>query len=570
MAAVTATVGTTADTSNVTTYTTASFTPTAGTLLVVLVSSTGSVATAPTVTASANSMTFTLGSTTANYGVGGIHTLYAFVSNQLVPSSPAAMTVTFTCTADASTGVVLFTAAVSGMTNTGSAAIRQMAAENAQVSPNTPTVTFGSACLTGNPVVGITSQVSVNNPGAPASWTERGFLTIATPTSGSEYASIDSGFTSATVTWGGASSGNHGSLALELDASSGATVTVPPSNTVARARLVPQVRAFVALAAPATAVPVVNRARRVSPAPVRRARGKTPVPIIAPPVNNWRPWQSSPSVWRLFKSNAATGAPLPPVAVPVNNWTAPVTTQAKRRWLPARKARSTQPVPPTVVPVPIEVRRPRLMPRRARTTPPVPSIAVPLNNWTPAIPARSQRRWLGMRRGKTSGVIPPVVAPANNWSAAIGTHARFRWVSPRRGRISTVVPPVTVPVNNWSPIGSRSRRRWQPAPRPKSAQPVPPTVVPTVLPPHRRAVLLSRRGRSAVVVLPTLLPPTLPPAPTRRQRPPLRRVIRRAFEFLYLVSPAVVVTPGNMQAGSAQAPGMEPTQVNQPQMWGTG
>lgn len=203
-----------------TTFVSASFTPVAGELLAVVFCHSGSsTALTPTMTGSANGMTFTrveVGATTVSAGmITGL-----FLSDQLVPGSPVAMTVTITH-GFTSTGNHLVVLGVSGMTQLGTAAKRQSAnTGTTHVAGATPAVTMGAAALTTNPVIAwganLTGTTTTLTP--PASFTERYDNFYSTPTQGFEVASRDSGHTSATVTAGSTMTGGIYSAA-ELDAS---------------------------------------------------------------------------------------------------------------------------------------------------------------------------------------------------------------------------------------------------------------------------------------------------------------------------------------------------------------
>ena len=150
MAAVTNGPTATASTSNTTSYASNSFTPNAGDLLVAFVIASGTVATG-TMTASANGITFTkVGSAVKNTSAD---TLYCFVANQLVPASPASMTVTFDCTGDAATGAIVSVALVSGMYLAGTAAVRQSAKVDNVAGGTAPSTVFSQSALTGNPTL---------------------------------------------------------------------------------------------------------------------------------------------------------------------------------------------------------------------------------------------------------------------------------------------------------------------------------------------------------------------------------------------------------------------------------
>jgi hypothetical protein len=217
----------TADTGN-TPNTTGSFTPVAGDLLVCIVVCSDSVTETTVPTASANGITFTHVRSQAMRT--SLDRLNVYVANQLVPASPVAMTVTYT-PGDAGTGTCIWVKRITGMTNTGSAAIRGSAGSSNQTGTGTPAVTLPAAALTGNPLIGVIGvAVPTANPYCtpPTSWTRPagnpGQLSYTTPTTSAEYYFRDSGHTSATITWGSAIVGNSGwnVLAVEFDASGGA------------------------------------------------------------------------------------------------------------------------------------------------------------------------------------------------------------------------------------------------------------------------------------------------------------------------------------------------------------
>lgn len=221
--------GGTVSTANVTSYATASFTPTVGELLVAVVHANGTVAAAPTMTASANSLTFSRITTTANKN-GAIDTTYMFVANQLVPASPVAMTVTFVCTADAATGTIIGVAGISGMTLTGLTSVKQSAAVSGVAGGVAPVVTMSAAVNTNNPTIFAAFGTAANGFTAPTGWTEQVDAVQATPVSSGGYASRDSGFTGTTVTQGNSNNGASCAMVVEFDASSGAGSALPPRN----------------------------------------------------------------------------------------------------------------------------------------------------------------------------------------------------------------------------------------------------------------------------------------------------------------------------------------------------
>lgn len=223
MAAVTLGVNTQSS-SNVDTYQSASFTPAAGDLLVAFITATATVAT-PGFSDSQNLNWTQVAAVTK---ATGADCAFMYVANTLAANS--AMTVTFTCIGDNASGCGILVYRISGMTKTGSAAIRQVKSDSNQSSANTPAVTaFDSACLTDNPTVGMAACGTVIPTfTTPLGWTqiEDGF-TVPTCTMG--YISRDSGFTGTAITWQDYSgSSQFCDIIAELDTSAAATTTVPP------------------------------------------------------------------------------------------------------------------------------------------------------------------------------------------------------------------------------------------------------------------------------------------------------------------------------------------------------
>lgn len=223
-----ATVATTVDN---TTFTSASFTPTVGDLLVVCIRVTGTIGSAPVLTASANSITFgTSGSPLINqFTNASAHKDIVFVANQFVPSSPSAMTVTVVLTSgDTASGCIMGVFAVTGMTLAGTSAVRQFVAPDntPSVSAAPASVTLPAAALTTNPLLGFSGTISTGGMTPPTGWTELLDQSYSTPTTGGEVAVINSGFTGTTVTTG-SNSTVGGWAVIEFDASAPTTLIHP-------------------------------------------------------------------------------------------------------------------------------------------------------------------------------------------------------------------------------------------------------------------------------------------------------------------------------------------------------
>jgi len=202
----------TASTTNNANYTTGSFTPAADDLLVSFVVVTGNTNT--------GSLSDSLSGTWEHVGsyakAASADRLHAFV--RVTPATASAMTATWTRSGATSGGIVTVLR-VSGMSRYGLDAVRQFQGQSNQ-SAATPAPAFDVAALTGNPCLGFVANAT--NPAGmtePGSWTERSDTGYNTPTTGSEVASRDSGFTGTTVTWGSSSASAFGSMIIELDAS---------------------------------------------------------------------------------------------------------------------------------------------------------------------------------------------------------------------------------------------------------------------------------------------------------------------------------------------------------------
>lgn len=203
----------TASTSNAASYTTGSFTPAANDLLVVTVVASASIA-AGSVT---NSSGITFTKITSALKNLSADTIYLFVANSL--ATAVSQTCTFDCTGDSATGAIVNVARLAGMTRTGASAVRQSAIANNKAA-GIPTVTLGTISLTGNPLIGVVGNAT--NPAGltpPATWTEQNDTGYITPTAGSEYATVNSGFVNTVITWGSSSASDYGIIVAEMDSS---------------------------------------------------------------------------------------------------------------------------------------------------------------------------------------------------------------------------------------------------------------------------------------------------------------------------------------------------------------
>lgn len=229
-----------ASTTNAATYLSGSFTPTTGNLLVAFAGATGSTGANATMTDSLG-IGWTLIASCVK--ATSADTLYVFVSNRFATGS--AMTVTFhTSGGGTASGCIIFVAQVTSMTRAAKDASRQTAVQSNQAAAGTPGPAFGVSALTGNPTLGCIFNAT--NPATmttPTNWTERQDVGYATPTTGGEYVTRDSGFTGTTVTWGSTSGSAFCSLIIELDTSERPPDPLPfcifPDQKVEKIQIIP-------------------------------------------------------------------------------------------------------------------------------------------------------------------------------------------------------------------------------------------------------------------------------------------------------------------------------------------
>ena len=191
----------TASSSNTSSYAGTAGTPTTGDLLIAIVQVSDSVSTmngGAGAFAMTGTWTWTLHYTfTYNSGADSI----------AIFSAPAtagtSTTPTFTCTGDAGSGAVVDCFRITGAEGVNQPYIRQIKT-NTGTSAN-PSVTMGSAILTGNGVLGFASNKtnSATQWTAPTSWTEAANheVSYTSPTTSLQTCTRASGETGTTITW---------------------------------------------------------------------------------------------------------------------------------------------------------------------------------------------------------------------------------------------------------------------------------------------------------------------------------------------------------------------------------
>jgi len=202
---------TTVSTSNATSYAAGAFTPSAGDVLIALISSSDTVHTSWT---NGGSVTDDQGGVwdkivSRSYS-SSAHSMSAWLRRG--KAAAASTIVTFDCTGDAASG-----AAITVFRIASAEPIVRGYAHASGAASSTPSVTMPQAVLTGNPVVGVVGN-NTNPAGItePASWTESSDTGYTGPTSGHEACFRNSGETNTTISWGSTSASAHGEIVVEI------------------------------------------------------------------------------------------------------------------------------------------------------------------------------------------------------------------------------------------------------------------------------------------------------------------------------------------------------------------
>lgn len=225
-------------------------TPAVNDLIVIIRANTGNVvSTAPTDTQSGSYsfVTSALKATSADL-------MEVWVRTALIP---AASSTTFSDAAGTTTGGGLAVLKVTGMPAAGASAIRQSAVQANQSAATTPTPVLGLAALTTNALIGAvfnaTSPATMTPRSSPA-YTELTDVGYATPTTGLEVMSINSGETGTSIAWGGTSASAFCSIVVELAFNTSPTVSPSSPADAATAVLITPLLQFVGTDANSEAV----------------------------------------------------------------------------------------------------------------------------------------------------------------------------------------------------------------------------------------------------------------------------------------------------------------------------
>lgn len=188
-----------------TTYSFASFTPTAGSILVVFVVATGTVQTNPTITNTGTTLTWTLDAAQIVSGTG----YYIFWAR--VPATVSASVVTFNCTTDGPDGINMSIFSCANTNRFSSDPLIQTKISTTGTTSTNANITFDKALRprSGYIVAWAGLFTGNNNSTAPTGFTEVGDLGRTTPARNFSAARRDGGlsiagpitFTNASTTW---------------------------------------------------------------------------------------------------------------------------------------------------------------------------------------------------------------------------------------------------------------------------------------------------------------------------------------------------------------------------------
>jgi hypothetical protein len=207
--AVTMPVAGSANTANTTSYSMTAFTPAAQSLLVVFVFATGTVqnsATSPSMVG--GSLTWTREAISV---IGATNELVIFWAR--VGASPVSTTISYDCTGDGSTGVVMNVFQFTGYDQITKNPIRQSKLNTTTTTSTNATLTFNTALATGNGYAlgwyGLLGASVSTPPSSPSAWTEGDDIAFTTPATNGATAYLAGGatttgpftFTSASTTW---------------------------------------------------------------------------------------------------------------------------------------------------------------------------------------------------------------------------------------------------------------------------------------------------------------------------------------------------------------------------------
>lgn len=178
--------------SNVASYSMASFTPTPNSLLVLMVYATATNPASPAVTNTGTALTWTL----ENSQLVGVNSYYIFWAK--VGPTVSASVITFSCTGDNATGCQMSLHTFTNYNTFRTNPIRQSLINTGTTTSTSPAFTFASAPEPSNGyVIGWSGTRGTNASTPPTGWTESVDLSYNTPTTNFSTARKNGGLTSA-------------------------------------------------------------------------------------------------------------------------------------------------------------------------------------------------------------------------------------------------------------------------------------------------------------------------------------------------------------------------------------
>ena len=191
--------------------------------LIVIVASTSGLSGGTTACSDTQSGTYTqVDVDRTGFSTTGVLTVW--VRNALISS---ATSTTFTASQSGSTGGGLTVLRISGMTRTGSSAVLTTGGQSSGTAGTTPAPVLSATPQSGNPIIAAVS----NGTNSTTTVTQRSGYTedfdngYNTPATGLEVCHLNSGETSATLTFGSTTATAFASVGIELDTTSPPAVT---------------------------------------------------------------------------------------------------------------------------------------------------------------------------------------------------------------------------------------------------------------------------------------------------------------------------------------------------------
>lgn len=260
--------------------------PIAGSLIVVIASSSGLAGGTTSVTDDQSGTYTQVDSDRTGFSTTGVLTVW--VRNALIPTATSTI---FTANQAGSTGGGLSVLNVQHMVDTGAGAVRSNGGQSTGTGGTTPAPVLNQTPLFYNPV--ITAVSNGTNGGGTAARTNYSDVAIAgynTPATGLDLCFIDGEETTGTITWAGTSASAFASVAIELDG--------PPP-------------VYASIQAITTPVPgVLKRVARYKLFPPAVVEQPVPEPLARPIVTTMRAGMISPRLFSAWRSKL-----YPPVVV---------------------------------------------------------------------------------------------------------------------------------------------------------------------------------------------------------------------------------------------------------------